>query len=367
MAAPLVVVKAVTSRVSALPAVGTDIRTGLSVAAGGDDRLWLERADILDKVDHGAGRSGVAMVPVENLSSLGEVRNIVLSWMRPTAALTSQFFLSDKGEDVEMPLHINDGRPVQQRKVDFSYVFNCPQMTEGKQGVGPTEDRWDSQRILNMWCRLCQWINTQQWDHKNGLGAKSGQDNGTLCILRGSPDSRHLSDATGSVDWNRRYDDDADWFDGHPNRAGSSEITGSDARVAQYSTYIRVIRTEDWALSKRPAVRTNVLEYPPGLGKHSDDKDTALIRRTCVWFYQLLAGRIVMSSKRFTPGATRPRTIEEVPSNSSAGFLKRVSESNLDKLYDLPESIQDVMGLQALRPSAAVCKVMTIPDSNCNT
>ena len=50
---------------------------------------------------------------------------------------------------------------------------------------------------------------------------------------------------------------------------------------------------------------------------------------------------------------------------SSGSFLKSVSESNLDKLYDLPESIQDVMGLQALRPSAAVCKVMTIPDSNC--
>ena len=72
-----------------------------------------------------------------------------------------------------------------------------------------------------------------------------------------------------------------------------------------------------------------------------------------------------MSSNRLTPVATRLRTIEEVPSNSSASFLKRVSESNLDKLYDLPESIQDVMGLQALRPSAAVCKVMTIPDSNC--
>ena len=50
---------------------------------------------------------------------------------------------------------------------------------------------------------------------------------------------------------------------------------------------------------------------------------------------------------------------------SSGSFLKSVSESHLDKLYDLPESIQDVMGLQALRPSAAVCKVMTIPDSNC--
>ena len=42
-----------------------------------------------------------------------------------------------------------------------------------------------------------------------------------------------------------------------------------------------------------------------------------------------------------------------------------MSDSHLDKLYDLPEDIQDVMGLQALRPSAAVCKVMTIPNSNC--
>ena len=46
-------------------------------------------------------------------------------------------------------------------------------------------------------------------------------------------------------------------------------------------------------------------------------------------------------------------------------FLKHVSDSHLDKLYDLPENIQDVMGLQALRPSAAVCKVMTIPNSKC--
>ena len=180
-AAPLVVVEAVTSRVSALPAVGSDIQTGLSVAAGREDQLWLGSGDILDKVGHGAGRSDVRMVPVEHLSSLGEVRNIVLSWMRPVVALASQFFLSDEGEDVEMPLRINDGRPVRQRKVDFSYVNNCPQMTEGIQGVGPTEDRWDGQRILDMWCRLCDWMNTQQWDPKNGLGANSGQKNGILC------------------------------------------------------------------------------------------------------------------------------------------------------------------------------------------
>ena len=45
--------------------------------------------------------------------------------------------------------------------------------------------------------------------------------------------------------------------------------------------------------------------------------------------------------------------------------LAQLWHSHLDKLYDLPENIQDGMGLQALRPSAAVCKVMTIPNSNC--
>ena len=117
-------VEAVTSRVSALPAVRSDIRTGLSAAAGGEDRLWLGSGEILEiKVVHGTCRSDARMVPIEHLSSLGEycaLCNIVLSWMRPVVALTSQFFLSDEGEDVEMPLHINDGRPVRQRKVDFS-------------------------------------------------------------------------------------------------------------------------------------------------------------------------------------------------------------------------------------------------------
>ena len=42
-----------------------------------------------------------------------------------------------------------------------------------------------------------------------------------------------------------------------------------------------------------------------------------------------------------------------------------MSDSHLDKLYDLPENFQDVMGLQALRPRAAVCKVLTIPNTKC--
>ena len=50
---------------------------------------------------------------------------------------------------------------------------------------------------------------------------------------------------------------------------------------------------------------------------------------------------------------------------SSPSFLRSISEKDYDRLYDLPTGIHDVMGLQALRPSSAVCKVMSVLDSNC--
>ena len=119
-------VEAVTSRVSFLPVVGSDLLTGLSVAAGGTDQLFLSSGGILDKVGHGASRSGARIVPVERLLKLREVRDIMYSWMRPVAVLTSQFFLSDEGDNVEMPLRINDDRASLQQKVDFKYDNDCP-------------------------------------------------------------------------------------------------------------------------------------------------------------------------------------------------------------------------------------------------
>ena len=109
---PLVVAEAVTSRVSVLPTVGSEFQTGLSAAVGREGRWCLSSGDVLDKVGHVAGRSDARMVPVEHLLFFSRVRNVMLSWLRPAVALTSQFFLSDKGEDVEVPLYINDDRPV---------------------------------------------------------------------------------------------------------------------------------------------------------------------------------------------------------------------------------------------------------------
>ena len=108
------------------------------------------------------------------------------------------------------------------------------------------------------------------------------------------------------------------------NNSTIDSISRRGFEVAQYCSYIRGILTNDWALSNRPAVEVSVLGYPSRLVKNTDNKDTAWIRLTCVWFYKCQAGRIVMSSNKLMPVVTRPRTIEEVPSHPSENFLKRV-------------------------------------------
>ena len=72
-----------------------------------------------------------------------------------------------------------------------------------------------------------------------------------------------------------------------------------------------------------------------------------------------------MSSSKIMPEADRPSTVDTDSAQPPGTFLQHVLKSHSDRLYDLPENIQDVMGLQALRPSAEVCKVMTVPNSHC--
>ena len=105
---------------------------------------------------------------------------------------------------------------------------------------------------------------------------------------------------------------DVDWRNGHPNRG-------------------------DWLLVtiKGALIPDGPFGHLPALWQYT---------WVCYYIFSFLAARLEMSS---------------------ASFLKSISESDYDRLYDLPAGIPDVMGLQALRPSVAVCKVMSIPDSNC--
>ena len=91
-------------------------------------------------------------------------------------------------------------------------------------------------------------------------------------------------------------------------------VARTDATVAQCCSYIKGILTTDWAVSNWPAVEVSAFGYPTRLVKDTDNRDTTCIRLTCVWFHNCQTGRIVMSLSELMPVVTRPRTIEEVPS-----------------------------------------------------
>ena len=196
-AAPLAMVEAVTSRVSVLPVVGSDLITGLYVAAGVTDQLFLGSDGILDKVGHVAGQSCVCIVPVERLPELHEVCDIMFSWMRPVAVLTSQ----------------------------KSCTGTIPRSIQYPGG--------DSE--------VC-----------TGTIPRSIQYPGGDSEVSGSPCLRSQEETTSLVDRKGQYDDDAYWFNENPNRACGTAATGTDATVAQYCSYIRGIVTNNWA-SQQPA------------------------------------------------------------------------------------------------------------------
>ena len=72
-----------------------------------------------------------------------------------------------------------------------------------------------------------------------------------------------------------------------------------------------------------------------------------------------------MSSGRKLPPVDRagPASITSTP--LPGAFLGLALDLASDRLYDLVDDIPDVMGLRAIRPSAAIVKVMSVPDSRC--
>ena len=159
--------------------------------------------------------------------------------------------------------------------------------------------------------------------------------------------------------------DDAYWFKENPNRAVGMEISRTETTCSEYCPYINGISVNNWAVSNRPAVEAIVFRSPDRLVRDTRDKDTTWISLTYFSFHNCQVWWIVMSSFKIVPYSDRPRAVDTDSTQPPETFLRQVLESHFDKLYDLPENIQDVMGLQAFRPSAVVCKVMTVPNSRC--
>ena len=148
---------------------------------------------------------------------------------------TSEFFLSDGREAVDMPLCEENDRPIRPRKLYIHDVDTGAQMTKETHGVGPTGDRWDGLGMMDTWYMECIGRRTQLGD--------------TERLLRGSSCSEDFEKETGPVSRNGQSVLNLDWLDGHPNRRGGSVKTGTEATIAQKGRDIKGLLSKDGTLS----------------------------------------------------------------------------------------------------------------------
>ena len=81
------------------------------------------------------------------------------------------------------------------------------------------------------------------------------------------------------------------------------------------------------------------------------------------YFCRVFAAHFMASSRSPEMDQAGP---SYAPSDPLPGtFLGHSFDIRSEKLYDLALDIPDVMGLRALRPSAAIVKVMSVPESRC--
>ena len=221
------------------------------------------------------------------------------SWIRSLTVQTSKFFLSDEREEVEMPLYARDDRPVRTRRLYIHDVDMSAQMTKETHGVGPNGDRWDGIDVIDEWYMGCVWMKTQPGNTERLLRVKTCSGNFGL--------------ETGPAVRTGLSVFDLDWLNGHPNRSGGSVETETDVTIAQYNKDIRSSLSRDGTLSHQLTVWKCAPVYSLILVIGLDRTLTVLY---CGVVSKSLAVRLEMSS---------------------GSFLKSVSESNQDKLYDLPE------------------------------
>ena len=330
--APHVVSEAVTTRFSALPAVGSDFQTGLSTAVGRDDRCMMSSGGTLDKVDHVAGQWRARTVPVEDLLYFSAVFYVLPNVWRSLTVRTSTFFLSDDRGELPLPFWGREDRPVRRRSVYVQEIDMRAQLTTKIHGVGPNGDRWDGIDISGEWYLGRGWVKPQPGDEAsvwpgNMFPEISGLESGPA--VRTGPLGSH-------EDWRN----EASVWPGNMFSEISGLESGPAVRTGPLGSH------EDWRNVHPDRVYCRLVSVKGALIPYGHfDQPPALWQYTCVCYYifSFLAAIVGMSSPK---------------------FLRTISEKDFDRLYDLPTGIHDVMGLQALRPSSAVCEVMSVPDSN---
>ena len=114
---------------------------------------------------------------------LREVCDIMLSWIRPVAVQTSQFFLSDENGEVNMPSRKNGGQVSLRQEVDFDSLHTCPQKTGHALTAGPAVDQWDWKCIFGNVVRYSRLPDIPELTDRKGFRSLNRKYGLTLCVI----------------------------------------------------------------------------------------------------------------------------------------------------------------------------------------
>ena len=142
---------------------------------------------------------------------------------------------------------------------------------------------------------------------------------------------------------------------------GTTVISRTEMVCAEDSTYISTDHMKPGHATAKSVAGSLLFGSPLGCVRGVPAQDTTWIMLAGFWFYGCFVCWIVMSSSvDFL--AVDQVAADVADSTPLPGMFLGLA---MDRLYDLVDDIPDVMGLLALRPSAAVSKVMSVPDSRC--
>ena len=182
----------------------------------------------------------------------------------------------------------------------------------------------------------------------------------TRSLLLGSPHRLVRGSSCSALLFPRRFDD----FEDIPVNGRGTSVRQQDIHASflvtlhsRFSsdiiTSVLIITTHGFLFERNRLVLCQYEQclIPPG------------ILAWIVLFYCLVVARFLSSGESSAMEQDGPSSASSAP--LAGTFLCLSLDLASDQLYDLAPKIPDIMGLRALRASAAIVKVMSVPDSRC--
>ena len=152
---------------------------------------------------------------------------------------------------------------------------------------------------------------------------------------------------------------------GETHDAWKVGVSWAEMRCPEDSAYIKPDSVVESPVYVWSVTGSLLFGSPLGRVRGLPTQDPTWIVLVGFWFHGCFVWWIIMLSDMDSLAVNQAGAAATASTPLPGTCLGLALDLRSDRLYDLVDDIPDVMGLRALRPSATICKVMSVPDSRC--